>query len=83
MISAQIIFYPLSSRNVNQDVRDVIGIIEASGLERDTTPVSTIVYGEAEKVFDLLEGITRKMDAKELEFAVSVNLSNSCGCKRE
>ncbi|MFW6267392.1 MAG: YkoF family thiamine/hydroxymethylpyrimidine-binding protein, partial [Halanaerobium sp.] len=52
----------------------------ASKLEYESNPLSTIVYGEADKVYSLLEEITIKMNEDNSEFSMSINISNSCGC---
>ena len=81
IISCQISFYPLNTKEVNKKVKKVIHFIAESDLEYKTNNLSTTIYGEATKVYSLLEEITYKMD--EGEFAISLNISNSCGCERE
>jgi uncharacterized protein YqgV (UPF0045/DUF77 family) len=81
IISCQISFYPLNTREVNEKVKKVINIIKASKLEYESNPLSTIVYGKADKVYSLLEEITIKMDQDNSEFSMSINISNSCGCE--
>ncbi|HKL75793.1 MAG TPA: YkoF family thiamine/hydroxymethylpyrimidine-binding protein [Halanaerobiales bacterium] len=81
IISCQISFYPLNTNKVNKKVKKVIHFIDESGLEYESNDLSTIIHGEATKVYSLLEEITYKMD--EGEFAITLNISNSCGCERD
>ena len=81
IISCQLSFYPLNTHEVNEKVKKVIHFIDESNLDYETNDLSTTIYGEATKVYSLLEEITYKMD--EDEFAISLNISNSCGCERE
>jgi uncharacterized protein YqgV (UPF0045/DUF77 family) len=80
IISCQISFYPLNTKKVNDQVKKVINLISDSKLEYESNSLSTIVFGEAEKVYALLEEITVKMDEDKSEFSMSINISNSCGC---
>ncbi|MFN2341524.1 MAG: YkoF family thiamine/hydroxymethylpyrimidine-binding protein [Halanaerobium sp.] len=80
IISCQISFYPLNTKKVNEKVKKVINLIKASQLEYESNSLSTIIYGEADKVYSLLEEITIKMDQDNSEFSMSINISNSCGC---
>ncbi|MFW5873531.1 MAG: YkoF family thiamine/hydroxymethylpyrimidine-binding protein [Bacillota bacterium] len=80
MISCQISFYPLNTKKVNEKVKKVINIISKSNLEYESNSLSTIIYGEADKVYLLLKEITLEMDEDNSEFSMSINISNSCGC---
>ncbi|MFW6298267.1 MAG: YkoF family thiamine/hydroxymethylpyrimidine-binding protein [Bacillota bacterium] len=80
IISCQISYYPLNTKEVDEEVRKVINIIKASPLEHESNPLSTIIYGEADKVYSLLEEITEKMNEDNSEFSMAINISNSCGC---
>ena len=81
IISCQISFYPLNTIKVNEEVKEVLKIIDESGLRYESNALSTIVYGNVRNVYSLLEDITLKMDKNESEFAISLNISNSCGCE--
>ncbi len=81
IISCQISFYPLNTIKVNEEVKEVLKIIDESGLRYESNALSTIVYGNVSDVYSLLEDITIKMDKNENEFAISLNISNSCGCE--
>lgn len=80
IISCQISFYPLNTKKVNDQVKKVINLISDSKLEYESNSLSTTVFGEAEKVYALLEEITIKTDEDKSEFSMSINISNSCGC---
>ncbi|MGM0500518.1 MAG: YkoF family thiamine/hydroxymethylpyrimidine-binding protein [Bacillota bacterium] len=81
IISCQISFYPLNTKEVNQQVKKVINLINESNLEYESNSLSTIIYGSAEKIYALLAEITVKMDEDQSEFSMSINISNSCGCE--
>ena len=81
IISCQISFYPLNTKKVNEQVKKVINLIKDSNLEYESNSVSTIIYGRAEKIYSLLAEITKEMDEDKNEFSMSINISNSCGCK--
>lgn len=81
IISCQISFYPLNTKKVNEQVKKVINLIKDSKLEYESDSVSTIIYGRAEEIYSLLAEITLKMDKDQSEFSMSINISNSCGCK--
>ena len=82
VISCQLSFYPLGTEQIRDNVNEVLKIIEESGLEKETNEVGTTIFGEASEVYSLLEKITVEMDEKDLQYALSINISNSCGCRR-
>ncbi len=80
IISCQINYYPLNTDKVDEEVKDVLSIIKESGLQSESNALSTNIFGNAEDIYALLKKITNKMDDKNAEFAISMNISNSCGC---
>lgn len=80
-ISCQINFYPLYTEKVGEKVKEVIDIIDKTGLETEKNPLSTIVYGRSDEIYKLLAEITNKMTEKNLEFSMNCSISNSCGCE--
>lgn len=81
VISCQISFYPLNTKKVNAEVRRVINIINESKLDYESNAISTIVYGKATEIYQLLAEITLKMNENNTKFSMVINISNSCGCE--
>ncbi len=80
-ISVQINFYPLYTEKVGEKVKEVIKIIDKTGLETETNPLSTIVYGRSNEIFEMLGEITDKMTEENVQFSMNCSISNSCGCE--
>ncbi|MGM0603425.1 MAG: YkoF family thiamine/hydroxymethylpyrimidine-binding protein [Bacillota bacterium] len=82
-ISCQINFYPLYTMDVNEEVKEVIDIIDKSGLKYKSGDLSTAVYGYSGEVYSLLEEITEILQQNDRLFSMNISISNSCGCKVE
>lgn len=80
-ISCQINFYPLYTNKVGEKVKEVIDIIDKTGLQTDKNPLSTIVYGRSNEIYEMLGKITNKMTEENVEFSMNCSISNSCGCE--
>jgi len=80
-ISCQINFYPLYTNKVGEKVKEVIDIIDKTGLQTDKNPLSTIVYGRSNEIYEMLGKITNKMTEENVEFSMNCSVSNSCGCE--
>ncbi len=80
-ISCQINFYPLYTNKVGEKVKEVIEIIDKTGLQTDKNPLSTIVYGRSNEIYEMLGKITNKMTEENVEFSMNCSISNSCGCE--
>ncbi|MFW6280588.1 MAG: YkoF family thiamine/hydroxymethylpyrimidine-binding protein [Halanaerobium sp.] len=80
-ISCQINFYPLYTEKVGEKVKEVISIIEETGLQTEKNPLSTIVYGRSNEIYEILDKITKKMTEEDVEFSMNCSISNSCGCE--
>jgi len=80
-ISCQISFYPLYTEEVGEKVKEVISIVEESGLDTQTNSLSTIIFGYSDEIYSVLEKITKKMDSEDLQFSMNISISNSCGCE--
>jgi uncharacterized protein YqgV (UPF0045/DUF77 family) len=79
--ACELSFLPLESSDSNAHVDKVIELIEQSGMEYNVGVMSTLVRGEKEKVFKLLEEIYAKMD-EECKFVIAAKISNQCGCQK-
>lgn len=77
VISAELGFSPLDSKDFIKDIDQVLKIIEESGMEYHVGIMSTVVIGKAQEIFDLLESIYKGMDAV-CSFTFHINISNGC-----
>ena len=78
--ACEVSFLPIQSSGTNEHVNKVIELIEQSGLEYNVGAMSTLVRGEKDKLFKLLEEIYAKMD-EECKFVITAKISNICGCE--
>jgi uncharacterized protein YqgV (UPF0045/DUF77 family) len=81
VMSCQLTFYPLETKNINDAVNQVLSIIDTAPVQSETTPLNTLIFGELENIVKLLEKIASVMDKRGIKFAMQVSLSNHCGCK--
>ncbi len=81
VISCQLIFYPLETAATGKAVNRILKIIEDSGLEFETNPVATTLYGSSEQIFALLQEINDKSNQAGIKYALDINISNKCGCQ--
>jgi len=77
--SCQISFTPIGSSDYLSEIRQVLKIIKASGLEHDVGAISTVVIGGKDRVFQLVRDIYEAMD-DVCNFTIDVKISNLCGC---
>lgn len=81
LITCQIIFYPLGTTHIADPVNEVIEIIKSSSVEEvEIGTTATTLKGEREKIYDLLNKISAEMADKNIKYAMSLNISNHCGC---
>lgn len=81
LITCQIIFYPLGTINIADPVNEVIKIIESSSVEEvEIGATATTLKGDREDIYELLNKISAKMADKNIKYAMSLNISNHCGC---
>jgi uncharacterized protein YqgV (UPF0045/DUF77 family) len=78
--SCQITFTPIVSDDYMEDVKQVLDIINSSGLENSVGVLSTFVRGEKSKVLKLITDIYETMDVLT-KFSMDIKVSNICGCK--
>ncbi len=81
LITCQIIFYPLATTEVTRPVNEVIDIIKSYSLQDiEVGPTSTILRGSRDKIYTLLNNISAEMEKQDIKYAMSINISNECGC---
>lgn len=81
-VSCQLSFYPLGENPYNHRIDAVIELIEAAPLQYEVGPMSTIIRGDRNEVFALLQKITETLDDDGCHFAMNAIFSNTCGCGR-
>lgn len=79
MTSCQLSFIPIGKKDYLSSIQKVLDLITATKLESHIGDMSTIVKGDRQEIFQLLEDIYEKMDG-ECHFTLDVKLSNVCGC---
>ncbi|NLO25810.1 MAG: hypothetical protein GX114_06675 [Clostridiales bacterium] len=81
IVSCQVSFYPLYTKECIAPVKEVVGIIEKStGVSSSVNEMSTIIRGERGAVMGVLEDIQREMEEKGIRYTMVMTLSNTCGC---
>ncbi len=76
-VALQVSLYPLRQMDIIEPINSVIEIFRSHGLETHVGSMSTLVYGDDEKVFKALQEAYAK--ASEFgEFVMVATLSNAC-----
>ncbi|MEN8185434.1 MAG: YkoF family thiamine/hydroxymethylpyrimidine-binding protein [Myxococcota bacterium] len=76
-LSAQISVYPLRQQHLGPAIEAVRLALESGGLEPEVGPMSTLVRGDADKIFAALrEAFERATAAGDV--AMVLTLSNAC-----
>ncbi len=82
LITCQIIFYPLGTTDIVDPVNEVIEVIESSSVEEiKIGATATTLKGDREDIYDLLNKISAEMAEENIKYAMSLNISNHCGCQ--
>jgi len=79
IVSCEISFIPVQSRDYKNDVNQVLSIINAAGMNYDVSLFSTTITGERDRIFELIKNIFTQMEDKT-NFTMVVKYSNICGC---
>lgn len=80
VMSCQIALYPLDSLDSTEVIRQVLEQMDWQEVTVDVGSMSTVVRGEETFVWEKLRQLYALADASG-RFAMSVLLSNHCGCK--
>ena len=75
-IAAQVSLYPLRQPRISPGIEKALGVFQRHGLEVSTGPMSTVVVGEEEAVFNALKEAVREGADDELERVITI--SNAC-----
>jgi uncharacterized protein YqgV (UPF0045/DUF77 family) len=78
MISCQLAFITIGDIDYGKNIEFVLELIKKSGLYFDIGEISTVIKGNCEKVFSLLNKICLEIQNKK--FLMNISISNVCGC---
>ena len=78
IISCQLNFVTIGDTDYNKNIDNVLKLIETSGLNYNIGEMSTIIKGNPQKIFLLLNKICYEMQDKN--FLINISISNICGC---
>lgn len=81
-IQAELSLYPLKEPHISPYLEDFLNAIKKTGLEVKVGPMSTIISGESEHVFQALSDAFGRT-AEKCKVVLSVKLSNACPCLHE
>lgn len=81
LVSCQISYFPIDSRNYLEEVDRVLEVIKESKLDYQVGDLASVVKGQADKVFKLLAAIDQEMSKNYYHYTMSILLSNICGCE--
>ena len=76
-ISAQVSLYPLGQDDLSPSIDAAVGELERHGVECRTGSMSTVLWGDDEKVFPALLGAFREA-ASRGHVVMVITLSNAC-----
>ena len=76
-ITAQVSFYPLRQEELSPSIKAANQVFDHYGIERETGAMSTLMWGEDDKIFAALhEAFLRVTDVGEA--VMTVTISNAC-----
>lgn len=78
IISCQLAFITIGDIDYGKNIEAVLELIKKSGLYFTIGETSTVIKGNCEKVFFLLNKICLEMYSKK--FIINISISNTCGC---
>ncbi len=81
LISCQITYFPIDSKEYLDEINQVLELIKKSGLDYDIGMISTTIKGDSEKVFSLITNIHKRMSSGNCNYTMNVMISNICGCE--
>ena len=76
-ITAQVSFYPLRQDELSPSIKAATEAFDHHGIERETGPMSTLIWGEDGKVFAALHEAFLRVAAVG-EAVMTVTISNAC-----
>ena len=76
-ITAQVSFYPLRQDELSPSIKAATQVFDDHGIERETGAMSTLMWGEDDKIFAALHEAFLKVAAVG-EAVMTVTISNAC-----
>ena len=76
-VQAEISLYPLRCGDLTEPIRQFIELLETDKLKVETGPMSTLVTGDSQVVFENLEKAFERL-AAEYKVVVTAKISNAC-----
>lgn len=80
MISCEFTFIPLMDMEPEEKIMKILELIEKSGLDYTVGEMSSRVWGESEKVFQLFQSIDSYCREIGLKYHIQMIFSNYCAC---
>ncbi|AMP20962.1 hypothetical protein AZF37_07125 [endosymbiont 'TC1' of Trimyema compressum] len=77
VISAELNFSSIDSKDYLKDIESVLELIKDSELEYSIGVMSTTVFGSKNKIIGLIDTIYESMD-EQCGFSFHINISNLC-----
>jgi uncharacterized protein YqgV (UPF0045/DUF77 family) len=65
--------------DIESPVKEVLRLIESSGLKVETGAMDTLVWGSPGEISDIIEKIQSEMTGK-VKYVLDIRISNTCGC---
>lgn len=76
-ITAQVSFHPLRQEELSPSIKAATQAFDHQGIERETGPMSTLMWGEDDKVFAALHDAFLRV-TEVGETVMTVTISNAC-----
>ena len=76
-ITAQVSFYPLRKEDLSSSIEAVLEVFDQHGIERQVGTMSTLIWGDDEKVFRALHEAFHRV-ASLSEAVMVITVSNAC-----
>ncbi len=76
-ITAQVSFYPLRQKSLSPSIEAATEVFDRHDVGRETGAMSTLIWGDHEKVFAALQEAFREVAAVG-EAVMAVTVSNAC-----
>jgi len=76
-VQAEISLYPLRQNELTKPIRQFIQALENNNLKVELGPMSTLVTGDSQVVFENLQKAFEQL-AKDYEVVMTAKISNAC-----
>lgn len=77
MVTAQVSLYPLRQSSIGPVIRETVQILEQHGLHVRMGEMSTLAWGDEDRVFSALQEAFRRA-AEHGDTVMTATLSNAC-----